>query len=148
MISWTVNSNEPLLDRTQGIISPLGPLSSTTTFPDFWKTRSAASAIVWSSPPEIPWHRMRNAPNSLAERSIRSAEPCGSDRRSISAGAGGRCVPGSVSSGSCSDFSRNWLKVSLAAERIPLPVGIGDGSGAGIWLLQRLIEACVTYRRE
>jgi hypothetical protein len=31
------------------------------------------------------------------------------------------------------------VKISSAAERDPLAVGIGDGSGIGIWLLHRVI---------
>lgn len=151
-ICWGVNSSDPLLDRTQGIISPPRSLRSMTTFFESSKTLSASSATVRSSLPAIPWHRIRNAPNSFAERLSRSAEASGRDRRSISAGAGGRWGPGKVSSGSWSVFSRNWLKISLAAERVPLPVGIGDGSGTGIWLCDRhrvigIATATTSFRR-
>lgn len=136
---WAVNSSPPLLDRTQGIIPPQRPSRSTTTFLESLNTHSAFSAIIPSSWQEIPWLRILNAPNSLAERRSRPAEASGRDRRSISAGAGGRWGSGSVSAGNWSFFSRNWLKMSFAAERDPLPVGIGDGSCTGIWLLNRAI---------
>lgn len=37
-----------------------------------------------------------------------------------------------VSSGICRDLSRNWMKFWLAAEREPLPVGIGEGGGSAV----------------
>ena len=44
-------------------------------------------------------------------------------------------------SGICNDFSRKSVKLSLAAEREPEAVGIGDGGGALTlsWLIERLI---------
>lgn len=41
-----------------------------------------------------------------------------------------------MSSGIWRQLSRNCVKVSLAAEREPLPVGIGEGGGA--WVVDRL----------
>lgn len=52
------------------------------------------------------------------------------------------CGSGKVRSGTCKEFSRYSDKISLAAEREPFPVGIGDGGGACMFnsLTLRIID--------
>lgn len=43
----------------------------------------------------------------------------------------------------------NWVRISLEADREPLPVGIGGGGGAGLVMMRLLVcmlamEACLT----
>ncbi|QCE00683.1 hypothetical protein DEO72_LG7g1973 [Vigna unguiculata] len=81
---------------------------------------------------EISLHRSRKAPNSLTECSIKLVKVNSSNQKLVFVGVGRRCVIGSVNSDRYNDFSRNWLKASLAVKQVPLLVRIVEGSDVEI----------------